>query len=70
MSRSTVDAELSINEVLRRWPAALPALNALGIDTCCGGADSVSAAADRAGVSVASLVDAIARAIAPARVGR
>jgi regulator of cell morphogenesis and NO signaling len=60
----TVDPALSVNDVLRRWPAAVTALNAYGIDTCCGGADSLSEAAAQVGVSVDDLIGAIADAVA------
>jgi regulator of cell morphogenesis and NO signaling len=56
---AAIDPALSVNEVLRRWPAAVAALNAFGVDTCCGGALSLSAAAEEAGVSAAELIAAI-----------
>lgn len=58
-----VDPALSVNEILRRWPAAIPALNAAGIDTCCGGAASLEAAAHDAGVALDPLVAAIERVV-------
>ena len=57
-----IDPRLSVNDVLRRWPAAIAPLNALGIDTCCGGAASLEAAAADAGVPLAELLAAVARA--------
>jgi regulator of cell morphogenesis and NO signaling len=60
----TIDPALSVNDVLHRWPAAVTALNAFGIDTCCGGADSLTEAAAQAGVSVDDLIGAIADAAA------
>lgn len=57
-----VDPTLSVNETLRRWPAAVGPLNAFGVDTCCGGAASLEMAAADAGVPVATLLDAVARA--------
>jgi len=53
---------LSVNDVLSRWPAALPSLNAFGIDTCCGGSDSLADAAREAGVAVNTLWNAIVSA--------
>lgn len=55
--------ELSVNEVLRRWPEAVGPLNELGVDTCCGGADSLEEAAAEIGVPVATLVAAIERVL-------
>ena len=60
------DATLSVNETIRRWPAAIAVLNAIGVDTCCGGAASLDAAAAEAGVSTSDLLDALAHAIAMA----
>lgn len=51
--------ELSVNEVLRYWPHAVRVLDALGIDTCCGGAKSLSVAAAGIGLPVADLIEAI-----------
>jgi regulator of cell morphogenesis and NO signaling len=59
----TVDPGTSVNDVLRRWPAAVTALNAFGVDTCCGGGDSLTEAAAQAGVSVDDLIGAITEAI-------
>jgi regulator of cell morphogenesis and NO signaling len=59
----TIDPGLSVNEVLRRWPGAVTALNAYGVDTCCGGAASLSEAAGQAGVSVDDLIGGITDAL-------
>ena len=40
-----IDPALPVNEIIRRWPATMRVLNAFGIDTCCGGAEPLSAAA-------------------------
>ncbi len=65
-----IDPALSVNDILRRWPAAVSALNAAGVDTCCGGADSLSVAAAQVGMPVADLIDAITSAIAAERGAR
>ena len=62
-----IDPALSVNDILRRWPAAVSALNAAGVDTCCGGADSLSVAAAQAEIPVADLIDAITSAITAER---
>lgn len=49
----------SVNELVRRYPTALPALSALGIDSCCGGAKTLYAAAQSAGVAVDTLIATI-----------
>lgn len=45
-----IDSGWTINELLRRLPPAGEVLNAFGIDTCCGGGDTITAAARKAGV--------------------
>jgi iron-sulfur cluster repair protein YtfE (RIC family) len=56
---TSIDPTISVNELLRRCPSVLPALNALGIDSCCGGAESLTDAARRAGISLEALVAGI-----------
>lgn len=57
-----IDPALSVNEILLRHPAALPALKAAGIDTCCGGAKPLSVAAQTAGVELEELLARIVEA--------
>lgn len=47
---AAIDSGWTINELLRRLPPAGGVLNAFGIDTCCGGGDTIAAAARKAGV--------------------
>jgi iron-sulfur cluster repair protein YtfE (RIC family) len=54
-----VDSALTVNAVLARWPDTIPLLNALGIDTCCGGGESLRDAARRAGVPLPVLLAAV-----------
>lgn len=32
-----ITPEMTVNEIVQRYPATLPVLTELGIDTCCGG---------------------------------
>jgi iron-sulfur cluster repair protein YtfE (RIC family) len=41
--------ELTVNEVIRRYPASVEVFNRHGIDACCGGASPVPEAAQRDG---------------------
>jgi regulator of cell morphogenesis and NO signaling len=59
-----IDPTLPVNEILRRYPAAVRALNAFGIDTCCGGAMPLEDAARKVGVGPQDLADAIAALVA------
>jgi iron-sulfur cluster repair protein YtfE (RIC family) len=54
-----LDPAISVNEILRLFPAALPALNAAGIDTCCGGAEPLATAAHDAGANLDALIERI-----------
>lgn len=49
----------TVNEVLRCFPLSFDVLNSLGIDTCCGGHDSLGVAGENAGVSPEVLINAI-----------
>jgi regulator of cell morphogenesis and NO signaling len=60
-SIAPLDPSWSVNDVLLDRPAAVTVFNALGIDACCGGALSLSEAADQAEVSVAALLEALER---------
>jgi regulator of cell morphogenesis and NO signaling len=51
----TVDLQLTISEVVRRYPTALGVFNARGLDTCCGGGLPVAEAAARHGLDLAEL---------------
>jgi hypothetical protein len=61
-----IDTALSVNEILRRYPAAARVLNAFGIDSCCGGAAPLEDAAREAGVQAVDVALAIAALAADA----
>lgn len=48
-----------VNEVLQRHPEAVSLLNEMGIDTCCGGADSLEEAARQAGKNPEEVLTAL-----------
>ncbi len=50
---------MSINEALKQWPAAVGALEAMGVETCCGGNASLTDAAAKAGVTLDTLTAAL-----------
>jgi len=52
-----IDATLSINDIVRRYPASLSILTARGIDTCCGGDIPLSIAAADANLDLSALLD-------------
>jgi iron-sulfur cluster repair protein YtfE (RIC family) len=51
-----IDESTSVNEVMLRYPEAIRILNARGVDTCCGGADSLESAAISVGLRPEALV--------------
>ena len=48
----TLDPAMSINEVIRVWPATVAAFQRLGLDSCCGGPLPVREAAERHGLEL------------------
>ena len=57
--------DLTVNDLLQRRPGALPALAAAGIDTCCGGAETLERAAAAAGIAWTDLLTRLEKAGAP-----
>ena len=54
-----LDSRLSVNELLRRHPSVLPVLNAFGVDSCCGGAESLADAARTSRIPLEALMAAL-----------
>ena len=52
----TIGPDLTVNDLLRCRPDVLSSLAAAGIDTCCGGEDSLALAASRAGFTFDQLL--------------
>lgn len=52
-------ASITVNDALAKFPAAMHALNELGVDTCCGGSETLAQAASNAGVPLESLISAL-----------
>jgi iron-sulfur cluster repair protein YtfE (RIC family) len=59
-----IDADLTVNEAIRRFPVTVGVFNDFGIDACCGGAASLAAAAARDGADPAALLAAVRAAAA------
>lgn len=47
----TIRPDLTVSELVLRHPTALAVLSAAGIDTCCGGAETLGNAAECAGLT-------------------
>lgn len=54
-----ITARLTVNETMKRWPAAIPAMRSYGMQPgCCGGL-TLAAVAERSGLDVTELVDTL-----------
>ena len=60
---STLRSDMTVNEVIRDFPAALAVFSAFGIDACCGGALPVLEAAARHRIDEEALLSALRDAI-------
>ena len=60
LTRSAASAaEDTLNRIVARYPGALPVLQGFGLDTCCGGALPLQAAAQHHGLDLAELMSAL-----------
>ena len=64
MSSSRIDPQDTVNDILLKYPAAISALNAFGIDACCGGAKSLAEVTARHKIDLAALLRAIEEKVA------
>lgn len=63
----TIDPRWSINRTVTTYPETLSVLSEFKVDTCRGGAETLTSAARIAGVEIKTLLDALADAVsAPA----
>jgi iron-sulfur cluster repair protein YtfE (RIC family) len=59
----TITADETLNELVARAPAALPALQRLGLDTCCGGGLTLAVVAEHHGLDLAELLGTLRAAL-------
>lgn len=52
-----IDADMTLNEIVARFPETQGVLSRHGFDTCCGGALPLGEVAHRHGVALAPLLD-------------
>ncbi len=55
----SLSLEHTVNDVLLRFPGCASVFNAFGVDSCCGGAASLAAAAADVGVEAEALLSAL-----------
>ncbi len=64
--RAAISSEMTVNQVLQEYPAALPIFNQYRVDACCGGGATLAVAAAAAGVSLEELLAALEASARPA----
>jgi regulator of cell morphogenesis and NO signaling len=59
MSTTTkrIEPTMTVNEVVRLYPASIAVFNEYGIDTCCGGGVALAVAVQRDNVDLAEVLD-------------
>lgn len=62
-TRPELSASLTVNALIVWYPSALPVLNRFGIDTCCGGAESLGLAARSANIPFEELMAGISAVV-------
>lgn len=63
MDTTVTAAELTVNDVIRRFPSTVEVFNRYGIDACCGGAALVPEAALRDGADSEALLAELQRIV-------
>jgi regulator of cell morphogenesis and NO signaling len=64
MNDTTIDPRWCVNTTLMRYPETLAVFRRFKVDTCCGGAETLTEAARVAEVEVNTLMDALSDAVA------
>ena len=59
-----ITQDMTINDVIKAYPATLPVFNTFGVDSCCGGARSLAQAATEAGKDLDAFLKALNSAAA------
>ena len=63
-NKPRLESGLTVNETVRLYPQTIPVFNEFGIDSCCGGAVSISVAAERDAADLAALMRRLEEAVA------
>ena len=64
MESKALNADWTVNQVLKKIPGTAPILNRLGIDTCCGGHLTLAEQARQTGVDLPQLLKDLEQAMA------
>jgi iron-sulfur cluster repair protein YtfE (RIC family) len=65
-----IQTDATVEQVLLEYPATAAVFNSFGIDLCCGGGASLSAAAEHEGIDLRDLLGALERAASSDRQDR
>ncbi len=57
-----ITPEMSINEIIRKYPNTMGVFNRFNVDSCCGGARSLKSVAEEDKVNLQELIDALKNA--------
>ncbi len=57
-----ITPEMSINEIIRKYPNTMGVFNRFNVDSCCGGARSLKSVAEEDRVDLNELIDALVKA--------
>lgn len=63
MDVSTIETTMTLDEITNRFPDTIKVFNEFGMDICCGGGMSLAEAAERDGVELESIEQALRAAI-------
>jgi iron-sulfur cluster repair protein YtfE (RIC family) len=61
-----IDEQTTVNDAIQRYPETVAVFNRFGVDACCGGASPMAEAAERDGVPLAELLEALREAVGAA----
>ena len=59
-----ITMEMTVNDIIRLFPATMGVFTEFNIDSCCGGASSVKEAAERDGAPIDELMSALNLSVA------
>jgi len=62
-AKPELSPDLTVNALIAWYPSVLPVLNGFGVDTCCGGAESLESAAREANVQLDDLMAGLSAAV-------
>lgn len=58
-TQTTIDPSWTVNEVIGLYPETVTVFNSFGVDSCCGGDETLEVAAEEAEIDRDSLVSAL-----------